>query len=108
MTKVLTTDNCLTEHNFKSVQTIPLTCLTFILLFSDAGEASKEADQTLALFDLLLDLVTRGGDLGLSGKDGADEGEYGATHGSVESPAHGAESGPVRSRIWTAEQLDLI
>ena len=69
---------------------------------------SEEADQALALLYLLLNLVTGGGDLGLSREDGADESEHGAPHGSVEGPAHGAESGPVRSRVWPAVQLDFV
>lgn len=69
---------------------------------------SEEADQALALLDLLLHLVAGGGDLGLRREDGADEGEHGAAHGSVEGPAHGAEPGPVRSRVRAAVQLDLV
>lgn len=71
-------------------------------------QASEEADQALALLDLLLDFVAGRGDLGLGGEDGADEGEHGAAHGGVEGPAHGAEPGPVRSRIRAAVQLDLV
>lgn len=72
------------------------------------SEPSEEANQALALLDLLLDLITGGGDLSLCGEDSANEGEHGATHGSVEGPAHGAEPGPVRWRIRTAVQLDLV
>lgn len=72
------------------------------------SEPSEEANQALALLYLLLDLVTGGGDLGLCGEDSADEGEHGATHGSVEGPAHGAEPGPVRGRVRATVQLDLV
>lgn len=70
--------------------------------------ASEEADETFPLLDLLLDLVAGGGDLGLRGEDGADEGEHGASQGGVKGPAHGAEPSPVRRRIETTVQLDLV
>lgn len=69
---------------------------------------SEETNQALALLYLLLNFVTGRGDLGLSWEDGADEGEQGAAHCSVEGPAHGAEAGAVRRRIWTAVQLDFV
>lgn len=70
--------------------------------------ASQEADQALALLDLLLNLIAGGGDLSLSREDSADKGEHSATHGGVKGPAHGAETGAVRRRVWSAVQLDLV
>lgn len=70
--------------------------------------ASEEADEALALLDLLLDLVAGRGDLGLCGEHGAEEREHGPPHGGVEGPAHGAQPGPVRSRVGPAVQLHLV
>lgn len=88
-----------------------LSLLLLLLLISPQDKsiwASEEADEAFPLLDLLLNLVAGGGDLSLSGEDSADEGEHGAAHGRVEGPAHGAEPGPVRSRVVTAVQLDLV
>lgn len=82
--------------------------LLLLRCWADASEPSEEANQALAFLDLLLDLITGGGDLGLCGEDGADEGEHGATHGGVEGPAHGAEPGPVGRGVRAAVQLNLV
>lgn len=87
-------------------------CLSLLLLFFSTLDksdwASEEADQALAFLDLLLDFVTGCGDLSLRGEDCTDEGEHGATHGSVEGPAHGAQPGPVWSCIGSTVQLYLV
>lgn len=75
---------------------------------SDGIGASQEADQTLALLNLLLDLVAGRGDLCLSWEHGTDEREHGAPHGGVEGPAHGAEPGPVRGSVLAAVQLNFV
>lgn len=71
-------------------------------------QPSQEADQALALLDLLLNFVAGRGDLGLSREDGTDEGENGAPHGGVEGPAHGAEPGAVRGGVMAAVQLNFV
>lgn len=68
----------------------------------------EEADEAFSLLNFFLDFVAGRGDLSLSGEDSADEGEHCAPHGSVEGPAHGAETSPVRSSVWATVQLDLI
>lgn len=73
-----------------------------------AGRPSQEADEALALLDLLLHFVAGRGDFGLRREDGAQEGEGRAAGGRVEGPAHGAQAGPVRRRLRAAVQAGLV
>lgn len=57
-------------------------------------EGSEQADQTLSLLNLLLDLVTGGGYLSLSGQNGTQEGGQGSSYCCVERPAEGTQSWP--------------
>lgn len=51
---------------------------------------SEQADQALPLLDLLLNLIAGGGDLGLHGENGAQEGRQRSPDRRVERPAERA------------------
>lgn len=81
----------------------PLACTGFQFLeFSKVSDGSEQADQTLPLFNLLLNLVTGGGNLSLCGQNSTQETCQCSTYRCVERPAEWAHCRPKGQGVCAA------
>lgn len=71
----------------------PLTCAC-VHVFPKVSEGSEQADQTLPLLNLLLNLIAGGGDLGLRGQNSTQEACQRPSYCCVEGPAERTQGRP--------------
>ena len=71
-------------------------------------EGSEQADQTLPLLDLLLNLIAGGGDLSLHGQNRAQEGRQRSSYRRVERPAERAQGRPEGLGLGATVGDDLL
>lgn len=78
------------------------------LEFPVVSEGSQQADQTLPLLNLLLNLVAGGGNLSLCGQNSTQEGSQRASYRCVERPAERALSRPKGQGLGAAVAHHLL
>lgn len=72
------------------------------------SKGSEQTYETLPLFDLLLNLVTGGGNLSLSGQNGTQKGGQRSSYGCIERPAQRTERGSKGRGFVTAVTNHLL